>query len=223
MLNEFADISPKLISTMNSTPSVKSTELIKRAESGDIIVGYLISKYFSLPRLIISRTLGLAQGGLWTTAKIVTEKGTIVGYGAQPGKYQQGSFGKYKTGEGSFLSYARVSAGMILIRVPGLNEIQKRKIVNYMRSHIGLPYDKSMLLKTAWDRLVNRKIFANYKDISEEDVDQLKIPLICSNIIAFAYKKAGVDINFSKNPMDVWPKDFIIHPDTIKVAKFIRK
>jgi hypothetical protein len=87
---------------------------------------------------------------------------------------------------------------------------------------LGTPYKSDDLLKTAWNRLVNRKFFSFLKNkpVTPATVKLVQEPLFCSNMISLAYISAGFKKKFNnRNPWDVWPRDFLTAPITETICK----
>jgi len=217
----FLIISPSLQGTIQSIPRVSLEEFIDKCEPADIISSYLKSESFTTKkRMMWSRILGLAQGSLFTTLKLVKNKKIIIGYGT---RYENIGSGKpIIVEERSLERYLKHTGGSILMRpVKVLTPQEKKQVIKYMTDRIGLRYNVFALFKTAWDRFTRRKITPFFeKKISDKELKNFQEPLFCSTIITFAYKSAGINLKLSKNIFDTWPRDYLLSPNIWKICYY---
>ena len=219
-------VSPQIKDILANTESVDRKEFLARSEPCDIVTLFTPKRAFGdNPERSKYGTYFMSsfQGSPYTTSKIILSKDTIAGYGLSwlvKGKGAPNDFLAY-----SWPKYINELYEACLIRVPNLTPTQKGKIIMYVKKNLNRPYDGVGLLRTAWNRFVKNKVKTLFAkggqtgDVSEKDLESVREGLICSNIIAIAYRMAGVDVSFSNSMYDTWPKDFILSPDTIKVCK----
>ena len=111
---------------------------------------------------------------------------------------------------------------MMLIRIPELTDSQIKKATSFVRRRVGLSYSASDLFKTAWNRLVSRKLLPFLKDkpMNPDEVNMIQEPLFCINMITLALISAGFTKKFNgKNAWDTWPRDFIVSDLTDKLYR----
>lgn len=213
--------SPTILGILDDTPRVSLSEFVNNSQPGDVITSFLKSDSFSSSyRLILSRALGLSQGSKFTSLKMVDVNHTIIGYGVESTDVKLDIIPKVDKTD--MIPFLKNCGGAILIRP--VNELDPKQIsraLKYMRDRIGLDYDTYGLLKSTWDRFLDRRILPfNTDRLTKKDIDNYKQPLFCSTIINFAFLSAGVKLKLAKNNLDVWPRDFILSPDTWKVCYY---
>lgn len=226
-LLEFVNIAPDIRRVIDNTPTISINEIIQTAEPCDMISTYLRKDFFKdKPRgaYVGGRTLGLAQGGLFISSKFVFDgKGNnkrLIGYSANLGE-DSGQGGIPKVEIGTMKHYLNASGGMILMRIRNLTPEQKVRILKYMKARVGLDYNSSALLTSAWNRFKGRFRLGKM-EMSKKEAMEYKEPLICSTIMQLALISSGSKVKFSDNPLNVWPRDFIVSPYVQKIGKFIR-
>ena len=110
----------------------------------------------------------------------------------------------------------------MLLRIKDITEAQKKAAISFVRKRIGLAYSASDLFKTAWNRLVRRKLLPFLKDkpLNPEEVNIIQEPLFCSNMITLALISGGYKKKFNnKNAWDTWPRDFLLSDLTEKLSR----
>ncbi len=187
--------------SMKGLRRVGRGEFLSMLRPCDILVTFLDSKKFSFQNAAFAKFIKTFQGGKFASSKLYTGQGELIGYGAKKGPVRISSL--------KISTFMNRQGGIAICRYPGLTDSQKKKIVNYVRSRINTPYASSQLLKTAVDRISGRVLGGFFEDLSVEDIETMKEPLICSNLINLAYISAGVYPVPSKHPLDVWPVDFL--------------
>lgn len=210
-------ITPGVKRVLANVPKVTKKEMYEMSEPCDILVVYSPKKYRKAIKGRAWATINSTiQGSPYSSSKLLLDRDTISGYAVDL------KTGKNILGTYDHQNYMRQVTDACLIRVPGLTQGQKNKIVKYLKTRKGNSYDDDSVLKTVWNRLFRRKIMPFFKDSipPPATLAMIREPLICSTIISIAFKAAGVNINFSKNPYDVWPRDFLLNTDTQKLCRF---
>jgi len=213
-------VSNSVKNILNNIPIVTKKEFIERVEPGDIITAFkprsVIKK--SNKTKVTSKIMASIQTSPYTSSKMVFNKKYVIGYGVTDLKMSQ-------VDEVRLYPVKNIVSErqeLCLIKISDATKDQKRKAASYMKSKLGLEYNKSDVLKSVWDRFFNRKIFPFFKDetLDPEVIKEMQRPLFCSSIIALAYIVAGYKKGFNnKHPYDTWPKDFILDDNTEKVCK----
>lgn len=236
-IQEFVNISPAIIQVTESVPSVDEDTFITNAQPGDIVASYTRKEIH--PNLLSyfgSRTMGLFQGGLFTSLKMISTDNKIIGYGVH--------FGDAGIQEKPIKDWIEYQGGAILMRIPSLTNKQKNNMVEFLRNRDGLSYNFSQLIGSVFKRIkdntlntiVGEKSLLNGQPININDdrslskyIKQVKMylknyndPLICSTVIYLALKSVGSKIILAYDPFEVWPRDFLISKQTTKICKFIR-
>jgi len=211
IIQEFS-LSPATSNIVNMLPIISPEEMMNNIEPADI----LVSMYKGTPEGEMSevkrKVMSWMMGG-FSSSKIVINNNYIAGYGANPSK------GAHNVNKIKKIEFIKHFGPLCHIRVPNLTEKKKKLVVHFINKYMGVQYSNSALMKSVWDRFTLRKVKPFFEDVNEEEIQDFKDPLYCSTLISFAYLAAGVNIKFSKNPYDVWPKDFITSSDTIKLSR----
>jgi len=212
--------SPAVKRIMKQVPLVTKKEFTNAMEPGDIVIAFSAKKQFVRTKhaKFMAKLMATAQGTPYTSSKLVVDKGHVAGYGIQiidrPEENKITIMPKNK--------FVAARPEMMLIRIPELTDAQKKKTISFVRKRIGLSYNSSDLFKTAWNRLVGRKLLPFLKDkpMNPEEVNMIQEPLFCSNMITLALISAGFTKKFNgKNPWDTWPRDFILADFTDKLYR----
>lgn len=236
-IEEFVNISPSIIRVTETTPTVDEADFISKAQLGDIVVSYTrrevhpnIVTYFG------TRAMGLFQGGLFTSIKVISSNNNIIGYGVK--------FGESSLNEVSLSDWIKYQAGALLLRVPSLSEKQKQQMVQFMKDRDGLSYNFKQLVTSGFHRIKdtvlnhaateksiisgqridiqNKQDLSSYVKEVKSYLKNYNEPLICSTVIYLALKSVGSKMMLAYDPFEVWPRDFLLSDQTKKICKFIR-
>jgi hypothetical protein len=213
-------ISPDIRRIMDKTPVVTKKIFIDSIKHGDIVLTYSAKKQFTRGRRteINAKILSTFQGSPYTSSKYAIDDNHVAGYGVKSVKRPEDNVIN-KINKVIFVSRREE---IILVRIPDLTDEQKTAASNFINKRLGTSYNGSDLLKTMWNRLLNRKMFAFLKDkpLTPEEINLIQEPLFCSNLISLALVSAGYTKSFNnKNPWDVWPRDFIVSDNTISICR----
>jgi len=213
-------VSPGVKKIVMDTPIVTKKEFRETIQKGDIIVAFSAKKQFMKTKIakIMAKIIATAQGSPYSSAKFAIDDNVVAGYGIQIIERPEDN----KITKMNKQQFITDRSEMILIRIPDLTEEQKDKAAEFIRSRVGKPYKGLDLLKTSWNRLVNRKFFTFLKDkpITPEAVNLIQEPLFCSNMITLALIAGGYKERFNKkHPWDTWPRDFILADNTTKICR----
>ena len=213
-------ISPTVKKILNETPKVTKKAFVAQIQKGDIIVAFSAKKQFMKTKMakLMAKLIATAQGSPYSSAKFAIDDNVVAGYGIQvidsPEENEITKMNKMK--------FVTARSEMMLIRIPDLTDEQKTKASSFIKKRVGTKYKGSDLLKTSWNRLVNRKIFSFLKNkpVQPEAINLIQEPLFCSNLITLALISAGYKRRFNgKHPWDTWPRDFIISDFTSKICR----
>jgi len=212
--------SPSVKLAMKKVPLVTKKEFTNAMQPGDIVVAFSAKKQFVKTKhaKFLAKLMATAQGSPYTSSKLVVDSGHVAGYGIQI--IDKPEENKITVMEKNKFVSARPE--MMLIRIPELTEQQIKQAISFVRKRIGLSYSGSDLFKTAWNRLVGRKLLPFLKDkpLNPEEVNMIQEPLFCSNMITLALTSAGFTKKFNGKPAwDTWPRDFIISDFTEKLYR----
>lgn len=212
--------SPAVKRAMKDVPKVTKKEFVAAMQPCDIVVAFSAKKQFIKTKnaKFVAKMMATAQGSPYTSSKLVIDNNNVAGYGIQiiekPEENKITVMPKNK--------FVSARPEMMLIRIPELTQAQKNKTISFVKRRIGLSYQGSDLFKTAWNRLVGRKLLPFLKDkpLNPEEVNAIQEPLFCSNMITLALISAGFKKKFNnKNPWDTWPRDFILADFTEKLYR----
>ena len=160
------------------------------------------------------------QGSPLNSCKLYMGKGEVAGYGVIPGS--KGSSGIMKNNLYHTLNNFMDSQRRILVvRPKEFTKEQRLKAISFIKNRIGLGYDSSILLKSAWHRFIHKH---NLVDIDPNDpiLNDLKTPLICSSLIAFSIIASGNSTRFGSNPYEIWPVDLLMSDQVDLICRFNR-
>ena len=214
-LNERFMGSPAIRSVLKRVPRVSHKELFEKAEPCDILVVYTpksFLKHAGIAGRIKTFGMSFFQGSPYTSSKLIFPNKIVVGYGADPKRSGQ-EITSIKLDK-----YLRNLTDGCLVRVPDLKENQKSRIFKYINNRKNTPYDSSGILKAAWNRYT-----PNFMDIdidepeTKKEITSYKKALYCSTLISMAFLSIG--IKFLDDPLEVWPRDFILAPNAIKICR----
>lgn len=189
-----------------------------QVQPGDILIPAIApSIYRKIPRhgKLLSNLTKKIQGIPYTSSKLVVSNKTLIGYGL-PRK------GENRFNTFSFPVYLRLIEKGILLRHKDITSDKSKKIIEFANKKINLPYSYSDIFKSLISRLFGERINVNedISKLSDKELLEYTDSLICSSIIAIAYKYAGLRLNFGvKNLLNVWPKDFILSSKFKIIAK----
>jgi hypothetical protein len=210
----------KMSSIVRKTPTVSPAEFFEKSEPCDILVVFTPRRFIKQGgirewlKMVTSTTL---MGSPYSSTKIIESKKTVWGYGVKGDLDNVEVLGSLEKDE--YWKYVKDLSEAILIRVPNLTELQKKSILSFIKERHGLSYSTSDLLKTIWNRLTLGIFGRFFKKLGRSEINAFQAPLFCSTIVSMAFAAAGVKMQFSRSPQQVLPKDFVLHPDTIKVCK----
>ncbi len=210
---EFVNISPTLRYILKHVPIVPMKKFIESVEPADLITAQAkYETYTSTARFLVSRSMGLVQGGNYITLKMAIDNRKLIGYGTEVGTRLDKEDSRIR--ERSLKKWLSYYNDAILIRVSNLTEEQRTSAVNYMKSKIGLKYSYSKVAKSPVGRIAAN--IATPDDANNYDPGAEQF---CSSIIAYAFKNAGVDLHFRNKLDNIWPRDFLLSPHTIKICR----
>jgi len=199
------------------TPMVSKKEFWSSCEPADIMVTFTPkSRVKTTGAQLFTQMLSTMQRSPYSSSKIVMSRDILAGYGIVDRGGESPQLDKY-----SLPKYIGELQEAILIRVPNLENSQKSKITSFIKSRIGLDYASTDLVKSAWDRFFKGRLGSMMKgrEMDPKALDQIRDPLICSTIISVAYRAAGVKVDFTEKPYEVWPRDFMLSDNTQKVCR----
>jgi len=212
--------SPSVKKIIKQTPLVTKNEFVNKMIPGDIVVAFSAKKQFIKTKhaKFMAKLMATAQGTPYTSSKMVIDKNHVAGYGIQIIDKPE----ENKITVKSLKQFVSARPEMMLLRIPELTDAHIKKSISFIRKRIGLSYNSSALFKTAWNRLVGRKLIPLMKDkpLKPDEVNAIQEPLFCSNLITLALISAGFTKRFNnKNTWDTWPRDFIISDLTRKICR----
>jgi hypothetical protein len=207
-------VNSRLKEIVNYTPLVSINKFIDNCQSCDLVV--VTSKPTNTLRIIKSKIMSLLQGGKYVSIKMVSDRNTIIGYGADIGK---------KTNKNQFSErdinpwIKNYSTGMLL-RVHDLDDNIKKEILSKARKNLGISYNGSDVIISFFRRIIER-LKPNDDEMNiVNELDEHLSPMFCSSILALIFKKCGVDFNFHHTTHNIWPSDFIYSHKTDKICRF---
>ena len=199
---------------------VNEDEFINKLQPGDIILSKVIKKEnmnFIVGKLTLYITQ-LVQRASITSSKTYMGDGIISGYGVDP--YIPYSVKEYKIDD--WIKYQKRA----LILRPNINQQKMLKTIKFIHKKINLDYDNSILFKSVWNRFLNKTHIDNedIHDLTSKELDELRIPLICSSLIHLSFLYAGNPIKYfyKVHPLEVWPRDFLYTHTLEPIVKFER-
>lgn len=213
-------ISPGVKKIIKDVPTVTHRDFETNMKPGDIVVAFSSKKQFIKTKhaKFAAKLMATAQGSPYTSSKMVIDNNRVAGYGIKV-------VDKPEDNKITIMPFKQFLSGrqeLMLLRIKDITPDQINKAIAFIKKRVGLSYADSDLLKTAWNRFVNRKIFPFLKNRSLEpaEVSLIQEPLFCSNMISLALVSAGYKGKFNgKNPWDVWPRDFILSDLTEKIVR----
>lgn len=219
---EMSTVSGEAWKNLAAAKPVSKSEFLQMVEPGDILVtrsdSSRIQGLSSLEKaagILIGKVLSTAMGVPFTSTKVCLDKNTVIGFGASGlggGSVDVAPFNK-------FLSWQK---NVMICRYPELTKSQQSGIIKYMLSKRNLDFDHSKLLATWWERIVRgEKLLKNRlqkSNVTIQEARQWKDALFCSTITAMAYRSVGIKADFTRNPTEVWPKDFVSSEDLDQLA-----
>lgn len=200
---------------LSNVPYVSKSQLINQLEEGDILITrpYDTSTNNFSPKVFFSNMISWFQKSTFSSSKMYIGDGYVAGYGAVPGIPVNGIV-KFPVS-----TFIDTQQRVLLIRPKNYTQGQRDRAVLYMKQRLGLPYDKSMILKSAWNRFIkkNPKIL----EISDvEELEKIRTPLICSSVLFLALIYSGNNAKVSNNVLEVWPVDFVVSEDMEKICMY---
>lgn len=204
---------------LSNIPLCSKAELIKELQPGDILLTKLYDiddSFFGRLKTQIYSMLSVFQKSPYVSSKMYLGNGKVGGYGAVPGAGAGAGILQFPVSP--FLDAQR---RVLLIRPKDFTDEQREKAVKYIKQRIGLSYDSSALLKSAWHKWVreNPKLAEKMED-KEDLLEIYRDPLICSTILYLALIYSGNKSRLKSHPLDAWPVDFIESPDMEKIYRY---
>jgi len=221
ILHEMSAVSGEAWKNLSNAKPIDRNELMEMIEPGDVVItrnnpakvpgmGNIERVYAKMFGNLLSKAMGVP----FTSCKVCISKQLVAGFGAN-GKSSTLDVVQWK----DFLNY---QMNVLVCKYPGITDAQRKKIVQYVLSKKGIDFDNNKLLSTWWDRLVHgEKLLQNRElnqELTTEKAKAWKEALFCSSLAAMAYKSAGINADFTRNPLEVWPKDFVASKDMEQVA-----
>lgn len=202
---------------INTIPVVIKKDIVEQAQPGDILLAYTPRKLITNKKLyqIRSKLMASAQGTPYTSSKLIISNQEIIGYGI-PSKFHKNKNAGINTY--NLKNYLLMLQEACLLRVEGLTSNQAQKMIQYMKMKSNNDYDYIGLIKQLWNRLI-RLNSLQFKIVDDHNIKEITEPLICSSIIGYAMKYAGVNIKFQPQLKNLWPRDFLLHPKIQKIAR----
>lgn len=211
---------------IENAPRMSNKEsLIESIQPADILITGVIKPRFKkspIWKKLKPVIMAKFQRSIFTSAKLVISDKKLIGYGLS--KRDLNPFALYSAGY-----FIRQLDRAILMRYDGLSDKQANEIVNWALERQEMKYASDQLFKTFWNRLIHIKPFQFLKDgdqneVDPEDLRDFYTPLICSSIIAFAYKAADLEIKTKQdNLYNVWPVDLVTSPSLYPVGYYDEK
>lgn len=207
---------------VDSAPEVKKRkQMIEQAEPGDILLVRTAPsevKKKSFVGKAFSKALPVAQRSPFTSSKLVVNNSKLIGYGLSSRPHTP--FAYY-----SFNVFLRRTYMALLMRTDKATKEEKKDVVKWALERKDTIYGGDQLVKSFFNRLLKESILQIPIDegdnqITAEEAKEWRNPLICSSVLAMAYKAAGVDLDLGRKSLfNVWPREFAISPDFYPVCK----
>jgi len=211
-------ISSDVKAILDNVPLVTKKEIKNIVEPGDILLAYTPSRIANktIVSKVQSKLMSSLQGMPYSSSKLITGD-SIIGYGI-PSKSKSDGVGVHAL---PLSEYLRMLQEACLIRIPNLSKSQARHMIQFMKSRSNTKYDYAALTTTVWNRLTREHglQFKIHKGTSNYIIHETTEPLICSSIIGYAMKSAGVSIEFRNKLKNLWPRDFLLHPKLVKICR----
>ena len=190
-------------------PNLSKHDFISKLIPGDIILGKTAETDPGITGLGDFKSMMLRefQKSPVNSSKMYVGNGNIVGFGVIPGA--SGSEGVRQI---KISLYMDAQRRVVCVRPKNYTKDQRMRAVAYTKRRMGLGYDNSMILKSAWHRFTKKHINMDI-DPDSPILYDIKTPLICSAMIAFAIIYSGNKTRFGPNPFEVWPVDILMSPD----------
>lgn len=167
----------------------------------------------------MSRLNSLVQGVPITSSKCILHNDNVSGFGVDhrhPTKISTMPVSK-------FLKNQKMA---IICRHPGLEDSEETKILKYFREKKNLDYNKSSILKQLWKKIRKGEVKSlkdiDLKKFKPHEIEMWKDALFCSSFIAMAYKYGGIASDFTRNPLSIWPKDFLVSSSLDVIGKYVK-
>jgi hypothetical protein len=211
-------VTPGIKKHLKTTPKVTKKEFLQAAIPGDIMVTFTPKRTLKKSGFtkLKAQMMTLFQASPYTSSKLVYDEKTIVGYDADPtagvNYLQKGSLNNFVN---------RWIQEAMLLRPIGSTPEQVKAVQAYFKKRIGLPYNSDQVLKSSWKRFYKKLLpfLRREQKITKKQLGEAVEPLFCSNIIAIAYRASGYRRKFGRVLYDIWPRDFIISPNTEKICR----
>lgn len=207
---------------VDSAPEVKKRkDMIEQAEPGDIILVRLSKNRISKKNIIMqqwAKMMPVWQRSIYSSSKLVVSQSKVIGYGTS--SRPNTPFAYY-----SFPVFLRRYYNALLLRTDKATKEQKKDVISWALERKDMVYGGEQLIKSFFNRLIKESflqipIDEGDNQITTEEAKEWRNPLICSSIIAMAYKAVDVDLDLGKKSLfNVWPREFIISPDFYPVCK----
>lgn len=169
-----------------------------------------------LPERLMAKLNPILQRSPFNSSKMVVDQTKLIGYGLR----REGLRGKFPprfpVGDYSFPYYARQFSNALILRHNDITPESARDAVQFMLDSKDTDYNNKQLIFSIFRRLTKEIIpVGRGVRLTEEDKNVYKnaknTPLICSVIIAYAFRAAGLPITEKVNRINsVWPVDLLV-------------
>lgn len=201
---------------ISDIPNATLTNFFNTIQPCDLLVTKA-KNYDSMFSKFRAKILAYVQGGKFVSIRMVESPTTIIGYGVHVGlKHGQNVLMSRK-----LKAWIKHIDTVIVLRVPNLTDEQKHTIISFLKKHRSLSYNKVGVTTSFINRFLER-VFGRHTDIDTKDVADALNPMFCSNILAKAFRIAGVELKFNISDNLIWPKDFVLNDQIEKICKLIK-
>jgi hypothetical protein len=219
---EMSTVSGEAWKNLAAAKPVSKSEFLQIVEPGDILVTRAdasklqgVSSLKKATGILVGKVLSTAMGVPFTSTKVCLDKHNVIGFGAS-------GFGGGSVDIAPFNKFLLWQKNVMICRYPELTKSQQSGIIKYLISKRNLNFDHSKLLTTWWERILRgEKLLKNRlrkSNVTIHEARQWKDALFCSTITSMAYKSVGINADFTKNPTEIWPKDFVSSEDLDQLA-----
>ena len=215
-------IDNKIEDVLGKTEAVnKREDFISMAKSGDVLLTSNIPADIRKKNMIgkaFVKSLTIVQRSPFSSIKLVVSPSKLIGYGLSSRPHTP--FAYY-----SFPVFLRKTFKAVLLRTNAATEEDKQKVVSWALERKDIVYGGDQLVKTFFNRLLRESIIqipidGGNNEITQAEAQDWRNPLICSSIIAMAYKSAGLNLDLGRKSLfNVWPRDFLLSKDFYPVCQ----
>ena len=216
IIYEMSAVSGEAWKNMAAAKPVSKSEFLDMLEPADILVTR--SDATKIPNtntvekaggIIVGKVLTTAMGVPFTSTKIALDKKRVLGFGAS-------GFGSGSVDIADINKFLSWQKNVMICRYPKLTNAQQSGIIKYLLSKRNLNFDTNKLITTWWERLVHGEQMLKSRmkmNMSKQEIKGWKDALFCSSLVAMAYKSVGINADFTREPTEMWPKDFVASED----------